>query len=187
MCIHSLKLLLLTAAAGMTFAAAGAVAMDKKASTDEGTTMSTESKMKHSTDHLTPLQKKVTMKGGTEAPFENKYWDNKKDGIYVDIIDGTPLFSSHDKFDSGTGWPSFTKPISAGAVTEHDDESLYMKRTEIKASTTDSHLGHVVTDGPKDQGGLRYCMNSASLRFIPKEDLEKEGYGEYLKLFDPSK
>jgi methionine-R-sulfoxide reductase len=138
----------------------------------------------HSTDHLTDLQKNVTLKGGTEAPFKNEYWDNKEDGIYVDVISGEPLFSSTDKFDSGTGWPSFTQPIQKQAVSEHEDDSFFMKRTEIKSANSGAHLGHVFTDGPSDKGGLRYCMNSASLRFIPKEDLEKEGYGEYLKYFE---
>ncbi|MCI5060878.1 MAG: peptide-methionine (R)-S-oxide reductase MsrB [Alphaproteobacteria bacterium] len=139
---------------------------------------------KFSTDHLTPLQKKVTMKGGTEVPFKNEYWNNKEPGIYVDVIDGTPLFSSLDKFDSGSGWPSFTKPIKQSVVTEHEDNSFLMKRTEVKAGPTESHLGHVFPDGPTDKGGLRYCINSASLKFIPVEDLEKEGYGEYLSLFE---
>ena len=137
-----------------------------------------------STDHLTPLQKKVALKGGTEPPFKNEYWDNKQEGIYVDIIDGAPLYSSTTKYKSGTGWPSFTKPIAANAVTEHEDNGLFMKRTEIKSASTNSHLGHVFTDGPKEEGGLRYCMNSASMRFVAKADLEKEGYGEYLKLFE---
>jgi len=144
----------------------------------------TEVKKEFSTDHLTDLQKRVTLKGGTEPPFKNKYWDNKAEGIYVDIIDGTPLYSSTDKYRSGTGWPSFTKPISENAVTEHEDNSLFAKRIEIKSASTDSHLGHVFPDGPKEAGGLRYCMNSASLRFVPKADLEAEGYGEYLKLFE---
>ncbi|MEM6811410.1 MAG: peptide-methionine (R)-S-oxide reductase MsrB [Pseudomonadota bacterium] len=139
---------------------------------------------KFSTDHLTPMQKHVTMEGGTERPFQNKYWDHKEEGIYVDIINGTPLFSSTDKFDSGTGWPSFSRPISDHMVTEHEDNKFGMQRVEIKSAETDSHLGHVFNDGPVEEGGLRYCINSASLRFIAKADLEKEGYGEYLKLFD---
>jgi methionine-R-sulfoxide reductase len=143
-----------------------------------------EPKKEYSTDHLTPMQKHVTMQGGTERPFQNEYWDNKEEGIYVDIISGEPLFSSTDKFDSGTGWPSFTKPISESMVDEHEDTSFGMKRTEIKSSNTGAHLGHVFNDGPAEKGGLRYCTNSASLKFIPKEDLEKEGYGEYLKLFE---
>ena len=132
---------------------------------------------------LTPLQYKVTQEDGTEAPFENKYWDNHAEGIYVDSVSGEPLFSSLDKFDSGTGWPSFTKPISKKVVQTKKDHSLSMRRTEVRSSKSDSHLGHVFNDGPKEKGGLRYCMNSAALKFIPYEKLEKEGYGEYKKLF----
>ena len=130
---------------------------------------------------LTPLQEYVTQ-GGTEKPFHNEYWDNKKPGIYVDIISGEPLFSSTDKYDSGTGWPSFTRPISAHAVDMHNDNSLGMQRTEVK-SKSGTHLGHVFDDGPQEKGGKRYCINSASLRFVPKEELAKEGYGQYLPLF----
>lgn len=132
---------------------------------------------------LTPLQYKVTQENGTEPPFQNEYWDNHRDGIYVDVVDGTPLFSSRDKYDSGTGWPSFTKPISLESITTREDNFLFSARTEVRSRKADSHLGHVFTDGPKDRGGLRYCMNSTALRFIPKEDLEKAGYGEYAKLF----
>ncbi len=132
---------------------------------------------------LTPLQYSVTQKDGTEPPFNNTYWDNHKDGIYVDIVDGTPLFSSRDKYDSGTGWPSFTKPISTGFITTKEDNNLFSSRTEVRSQKANSHLGHVFTDGPSDRGGLRYCMNSAALKFIPKEYLEKEWYSEYVSLF----
>lgn len=125
----------------------------------------------------------VTQEAGTEAPFQNAYWDNEEAGIYVDAVSGEPLFSSTDKYDSGTGWPSFTKPIRREAVQEHADIRLHLPRTEVRSCAADSHLGHVFTDGPKEVGGLRYCMNSAALRFVPKADLEKEGYGEYLSLF----
>lgn len=139
------------------------------------------------TSHLSEQQKYVTMHDGTEPAFHNEYWDNHAPGIYVDVISGEPLFSSTDKFDSGTGWPSFTKPIDKGAVTEHQDTKLGMVRTEVRSKSADAHLGHVFNDGPKDAGGLRYCINSASLRFIPKDDLETEGYGEYLSLFEGQK
>lgn len=136
-----------------------------------------------STPKLTEMEEYVVLKGGTEPAFKNKYWNHHEEGIYVDVVSGDPLFSSKDKFDSGTGWPSFTKPIEKSKVVDKPDDSLWMTRTEIRSSRADSHLGHVFEDGPKDKGGLRYCINSASLRFVAKADLEKEGYGEYLDLF----
>jgi peptide-methionine (R)-S-oxide reductase len=136
---------------------------------------------------LSPEQYHVTQKNGTERPFTGEYWDNHEPGIYVDVVSGEPLFASVDKFDSGTGWPSFTRPIrepnGSANVVEKRDRSLLMIRTEVRSAHGDSHLGHVFNDGPRADGGLRYCINSASLRFIHLDDLEAEGYGEYKKLF----
>ena len=133
---------------------------------------------------LTPKQYRVTQQDATEPAFNNEFWDNKEPGIYVDVVSGEPLFASITKFDSGTGWPSFTVPIEPGNVVERRGLGFGLFGTEVRSAHGDSHLGHVFRDGPRDAGGLRYCINSASLRFIPLDDLEREGYGEYRKLFD---
>ncbi|MDI7741850.1 peptide-methionine (R)-S-oxide reductase MsrB [Lysinibacillus fusiformis] len=133
---------------------------------------------------LTEMQYYVTQKQGTEPPYQNEYDQHFEEGIYVDIVSGKPLFSSKDKFDAGCGWPSFAKPVEAEEVKEHFDTSHGMRRVEVRSKTADSHLGHVFPDGPRELGGLRYCINSAALRFIPKEKMEEEGYGDYLQLFE---
>lgn len=132
---------------------------------------------------LSKEQVAVTQHNATERPFHNEFWDNHEEGIYVDIVSGEPLFASTDKFDSGTGWPSFTRPLVNGNIVEVTDKSYGMVRTEVRSLKADSHLGHLFNDGPRERGGMRYCINSASLRFIPKSNLTQEGYGDYLKLF----
>ena len=142
------------------------------------------SKTPDALSRLTDSQYRVTQEDGTEPAFRNEYWNNHEPGIYVDVVSGQPLFSSTDKYDSGTGWPSFTKPIVADAVRTETDRSLWMTRTEVRSTGADSHLGHVFDDGPADAGGQRYCMNSAALRFVPVSKLEEQGYSEYRSLFD---
>ena|ERR1044071_6569538 len=132
---------------------------------------------------LTPMQFNVTQNAATEPPFRNEFWNNHAHGIYVDIVSGEPLFSSLDKFDSGCGWPSFTKPVEYKEIVEHTDNSFGMRRVEVRSKAADSHLGHVFDDGPRDKGGLRYCINSESLRFIPLDKMADEGYGKYLEPF----
>ena len=147
------------------------------------TTVIIEKDMNEIKKKLTPLQFEVTQNEGTEPPFRNEYWDNKKEGIYVDIVSGAALFSSTDKFKSGSGWPSFVKSIDEAEIVEKKDTRLASVRIEVRSKTADSHLGHVFDDGPADRGGLRYCINSAALKFIAVEDMEKAGYGKYLHLF----
>ena len=134
-------------------------------------------------EKLTPIQYQVTQHEGTERAFTGEYWDTTDDGLYVDVVSGEPLFSSRDKYDAGCGWPSFTRPLKDVQLTENTDYKIGYARTEVRSGAADSHLGHVFPDGPQEHGGLRYCINSASLRFVPKDRLETEGYGEYLPLF----
>lgn len=147
--------------------------------------MSEYRKNPEAVSRLSPEQYRVTQHGETEHPFKNAYWDNNEPGIYVDVVSGEPLFTSLDKFDSSCGWPSFTRPVDPANVVESRDVSHGMIRTEVRSSHGDSHLGHVFPDGPREEGGLRYCINSASLRFIPLDELESEGHGSYRKLFEP--
>lgn len=146
--------------------------------------MADYSKNPEAIQKLTPEQFRVTQQSGTERPFQNEFWDNHREGLYVDVVSGEPLFTSRDKFDSGCGWPSFTRPVEATNVVEKSDTSHGMLRTEVRSTHGDSHLGHVFPDGPRATGGLRYCINSASLRFIPVEELESAGYGQYRELFN---
>jgi methionine-R-sulfoxide reductase len=177
--------LALPAGAGETKARApkktkeASMTMEKK-TMDKTYTKPSEAEMKAK---LTEEQFYVTQKEGTESAFKNAYWDNHEEGLYVDVVSGEPLFSSTDKFDSGTGWPSFTKPVEASSIVEKTDRKFFMTRTEVRSKGADSHLGHLFDDGPAEKGGLRYCINSASLRFIPVSKLEAEGYGKYLPLF----
>ncbi|WP_455199583.1 peptide-methionine (R)-S-oxide reductase MsrB [Kaarinaea lacus] len=185
-------LALISIAGGLLLGTGAAISkpMSDEDNKTSGTTMNTlngQSFIKPSEEELktrlTPLQYDVTQNEGTERAFKNEYWDNKKEGIYVDIVSGEPLFSSTDKYDSGTGWPSFSQPIQNGALTRHEDTKFFMKRVEVRSKMADSHLGHVFNDGPKPTG-LRYCINSASLKFIPRDELKEKGYGQFAHLFE---
>jgi peptide-methionine (R)-S-oxide reductase len=191
---HSLwfGVLLAVICSGVIFFLHRALAQDQKTRDNQKASMTqpTEAEKKADADlraKLTPEQYYVVKQCGTEPPFRNAYWDNHEAGIYVDVVSGEPLFSSIDKFDSGTGWPSFTRPIENDHVTEKADRMLGMMRTEIRGKKSDAHLGHVFDDGPRDKGGMRYCMNSASLRFVPVAKLQAEGYGKFLPLFEKAK
>ena len=155
----------------------------KKAKTDSASLKDLTVLKEKLKNELTPMQYHVTQEEGTEPAFENKYWNNKDEGIYIDVVSGEPLFSSLDKYDSDCGWPSFTQPINNKKLTEKEDRKLLMKRTEVRSKKANSHLGHVFDDGPKEKGGKRFCINSAAIRFISKKNLKEEGYEKYLKLF----
>jgi methionine-R-sulfoxide reductase len=167
-----------------TASPAPSTSMTTPSSNDQASTKPSSEELKKK---LTPEQYRVTQQCGTEPPFRNEYWDNHRAGIYVDVVSGEPLFTSLDKFDSGSGWPSFTKPIEKDHVTEKTDRAFGMERTEVRSNKGGSHLGHVFDDGPGDKGGLRYCINSAALRFVPVEKLKEEGYERFLPLFENKK